>query len=75
VLDHLLFLRSIIAPDNTLPQRLTLDDDPTELLWVLPIAANECALIHKQGLGDFLNILQARRHPVVLDEARQSYVR
>lgn len=74
-LDHLLFMQSIISPDNTLPELLSLDGDATELLWVLPITAQECGFIHKSGIGDFLDVLQEKQHPVVLDPARKSYVR
>ena len=40
-LQHLLLLTSIVAPDKNLPQKLTIESDPVEFLWVVPITTAE----------------------------------
>lgn len=75
VLDNFLFLKSIVSPDDTLPERWTLDDDPVGLLWVVPIADAERRFIQDRELSDFLDLLDRKGHPHVLDEGRRSYVK
>ncbi|MGL4421483.1 MAG: suppressor of fused domain protein, partial [Gemmataceae bacterium] len=75
VLDHILFLPSIIDPDNTLPEQLVLDGDPVGLLWVVPITGLECKFIQQKDVNAFLDLLEKKEHPFVLDESRKSYVR
>jgi hypothetical protein len=74
-LDHLLFLPSLIDPDNTLPEQLVLDGDPVGLLWIVPITAAECAFIQQKDVNEFLGVLERKQHPFVLAEGRKSYVR
>jgi hypothetical protein len=75
VLDNFLFLESIVSPDNTLPEQLTLDDDPVGLLWVVPITDAERHYIKDRDVSDFLDLLDRKKHSHVLDEGRQSYVK
>jgi hypothetical protein len=75
VLDNFLFLESIVSPDNTLSEQWTLDDDPVGLLWVVPITDAERHFIMDRELSDFLDLLDRKGHPHVLDEGRRSYVR
>jgi hypothetical protein len=75
VLDNFLFLESIVSPDDTLPERFTLDDDPVALLWVVPITDAERHFIMDRELSDFLELLDRKRHKHVLDEGRRSYVK
>jgi hypothetical protein len=75
VLDHLLFLPSLIEPDSGLPELLVLEGDPVSLLWVVPITAAECAFIQQRDVNEFLELLDRKQHSFVLDESRKSYVR
>jgi hypothetical protein len=75
VLDCFLFLEPVVGRDNTLHEKLEVDDDPVALLWVVPITNAECQYILDRDLSDFLNLLDKKEHPFVLDEGRRSYVR
>lgn len=70
-----LFLQPVVGRDNTLHEKLEVDDDPVALLWVVPITEPECQYILDRSIGDFLNLLDRKEHPFVLDEGRRSYVR
>lgn len=74
VLDCFVFLDSVVQPDAFLRDKLVLDGDPVELLWVMPITTNEMNVIREQGLDAFLDLLDANRHPHVLNVRRRSYV-
>jgi len=75
VLDCFLFLSSIVQPDNSMPDRLILEGEPVELLWVVPISSAECEFIRNRDLNDFLDLLEQNGHPHTLDEKRKSYVK
>jgi hypothetical protein len=75
VLDNFLFLEPIVSPDDSLPERWTLDDDPVALLWVVPITDAERHFIMDRELSDFLDLLDRKGHRHVLDEGRRSYVK
>ena len=47
--DALLFLLTPVIPDDSLPIRLDIEGDPVWLLWVIPITAEECALVRQAG--------------------------
>ncbi len=74
-LDCYFFLTPPLEPDNSLPQKLVLENQPVSFLWVIPITSVECDYIRKRGADDFLDILDRKDHPIVLDEERKLYVR
>ncbi len=82
-LDCFLFLDSIVEEDENLHEKLVLEGDPVNLLWVIPITSVECRFANRRskdgdswmGLREFLDILERKHHPVVLEEMRKSYVR
>ncbi len=54
-LDTFLFLPTILAPDMTLPDRLRLNGESVEFLWVVPISSAECDLKLKEGIDELLD--------------------
>jgi hypothetical protein len=74
-LDCFLFLAPILEPDDSLPERFGLDEDPVALLWVVPITDAERHFIMDRELSDFLKLLDKKGHSHILDEGRRSYVR
>jgi len=73
-LDCYLFLYPIVADDAKVHERLTLEGDPTALLWVVPITSAERQFIIDRQLPAFLDVLNKNEHPFWLDEGRKSYV-
>jgi hypothetical protein len=74
-LDCYFFLEPVYGRDNTVHEKLEIDGDPTTMLWVVPITKAECDLILDESIGEFLNLLDRKKHPYILDEGRPSYVR
>jgi hypothetical protein len=74
VLDTLLFMPTIVGPDNSLPKELVLDGDPVHFLWLVPLTTPECNLKLVEGFGAILRLFQRNRHPHVFNPARSSYV-
>jgi hypothetical protein len=74
VLDCYFFLAPPLEPDNSLPEKFVLKEDPVTFLWVVPITHVECEFIRQRGLDDFLGVLDKRAHPFVLDPQRKSYI-
>jgi hypothetical protein len=74
-LDCFLFLPPVVGRDNQLHEELVLDEDPTTLLWVVPITNAECRFILQSSLNEFLSVLDRKQHPFLLNEARGSYVK
>ncbi len=72
-LDTILFLDTILHPDETLPERLKIQGDRVDLLWVVPITSAECDLKLQRGLDTLLNLFDEASHPFILDERRRSY--
>src|SRR5262245_53972354 len=70
-----LFLEPVVGRDNKLHEKLDVDGDPVALLWVVPITEAECQYILDRSPDDFLDLLDRKKHPFVLDEGRRSYVR
>lgn len=73
VLDTLLFIPTIVGPDKELPDRLRLDGDPVNLLWVVPITTAECELKLNDGIGGLLDLFTKFDHPFVFSGDRRSY--
>ena len=75
VLDCFLFLNPPVGRDHAVHEKLVIDNDPTTMLWVVPITEVECQFILDQSLQEFLNLLDRKEHPFILDEGRRSYVK
>ncbi|RVD23467.1 suppressor of fused domain protein [Mesorhizobium sp. M4B.F.Ca.ET.017.02.2.1] len=69
-----MFLTPIIAPDKRIAEALTIDDDDVTILCVHLISAAEYEFIKTVGLDPFLDMLDKRHYPTVLDPKRTSYV-
>lgn len=74
-LDCFFFTHPIIERDDTMSEKLVLDGDPTDLLWVMPITEAECQFILDNEFKDFFELLERKQHPFILDEGRRSYVK
>jgi hypothetical protein len=74
VLDMLLFMPTIVRPDNSLPRELVLDGDPVHFLWIVPLTTPECNLKLVEGFEAILDLFQRNRHPHIFNPARSSYV-
>ncbi len=74
VLSAVLFLYTIVRPDNQLADQVVLDGDPVHFLWLVPITQAE--LDHKlnHGCDALLDVFDTVKHPVVLDRQRASYL-
>jgi hypothetical protein len=73
-LTSLILIDSILAPDRSFAERLTLGGDPVDLLWVVPLTTAECELKLQHGLDALYGVLNQHNHPFILDESRSSYV-
>lgn len=73
-LDAMLFTIPIIQPDASLGEKLLLDSQPVNLLWLIPITTAECELKLEQGADALYGLLDARNHPPVFTGDRESYV-
>ena len=69
-----LFLTPVIRPDQRIAAALGIASDPVEILTVNLISDREYALIKTDGLGAFLDLLDANEYPPIFDPSRQSYV-
>jgi hypothetical protein len=74
LLDHIFFMPSIVSPDSDLGERLTLDNDPVNLVWCVPITSAECQLKLDRGTDALYDLFNERDHPVVFSGERPSYV-
>jgi len=74
-LDCFLFLDPLLNDDSEIHKKLEIDEDPVTVLWVVPITDAECQYLLDRELGDFLELLDRKEHPFILDEGRRSYVK
>lgn len=72
--DTLLLIGSVIDPDSRLGDRLELDGDRVEFLWVVPITSAEREYKLRHGTAALLDVFDKVRHPFVFDPTRSSYV-
>jgi hypothetical protein len=73
-LNTFLFMPSIVAPDSELGERLSLDGDPVNLVWVVLISTAECNYKLEHGMDAFYDLLDKHNHPFVFDDGRRSYL-
>jgi len=69
-----LFLTPIIAPDQRIAERLTIDNDDVAILCVHLISGMELDFIKTTGLDAFLDMLDDRDYPHVFNAGRKSCV-
>jgi hypothetical protein len=73
-LDTVFFMPSIVRPDSELGKRLTIESDPVNLVWCVPITAAECQLKLDRGTRALYDLFDANNHPFVFRGQRSSYV-
>lgn len=73
-LDSFFFMPSIVEPDVDLGKRLSFEGEPINLVWCVPITADECALKLEKGTDALLDLFDANSHPFVFSGQRASYV-
>jgi hypothetical protein len=72
-LDTLFLLPPLVNKDRTLSEKLVIEGDAVELLWVVPITSAECNLKLAKGSSALLELFTKNRHPYVFDPNRKSY--
>ena len=73
-LNSLLFIPSIVSPDNELPKQLVLGGDAVDFLWMVPLSHSECNLTLARGTNAILELFSTNLHPHVFTGGRESYI-
>ena len=74
-LPHLLFLTPTIGFYASLFDDLSVEDEPLDILWPIPISSNERALKQEHGLDALLDVFDEHAHPFIFQHhGRDSYV-
>jgi hypothetical protein len=73
-LDTMLFMSSIVHPDSTLGERLTIEGDPVNLVWCVPITSAESRYKLDRGVNALYDVFERVQHPVPFAGDRESYV-
>jgi hypothetical protein len=73
-LDCFLFIPTIVSPENTFADLVTLAGDPVNLLWLVPITSAERDLKLQKGINAIYDLFDQVRHPHVFTGNRRSYV-
>ncbi|MET1076495.1 MAG: suppressor of fused domain protein [Pseudomonas sp.] len=74
-LDTVLFISSILSPDNEFSDRLYEKSGiPVQLLHLTPITTAELEFKLEHGSDRLYDIFDENNHPFILDETRSSYV-
>jgi len=74
LLAPIVFVDPPFEPDNALKERLSIEGEPVELLWVVPITEQELAYKLEFGTEALQERLVEREVPSVLDPGRRSAV-
>ena len=74
LLNNFLFLNTLLKTDRELLSDFSVAPYPVDMLWVVPITSAEYELKINEGLDSILDLLDANRHPVLLDKTRASYI-
>ena len=72
-LDTVLLMPTIVKPDNGLREHLTIQNDPVELLWVVPLSKAECDLKLAKGFPAILDLFERNHHSHIFNPDRDSY--
>jgi hypothetical protein len=73
-LDCFVFMPAIVGTDAKLRDSLRIGGDAVEMLWVMPITNAERQFNIDKGFDAFLDVLDKKSHPPVLDPKRKCYV-
>lgn len=73
LLDTVLFMPTVLSPDDSLAERLQLGQLPVNFLWVVPITSAECEFKLNHGFDALLDKFTENNHPFVFDPERGSY--
>lgn len=74
-LDGYVFLIPSVDSDFRIHETTMIDDDPLQLLWVVPTTTAERTFLAKHGMRHFCALLDQFRHPLVFDPRRPCYIR
>jgi hypothetical protein len=74
VLDTILFMPTIVRPDDALADQLSLAGQPVHFLWVVPLTTPETNLKLAKGFNAILDLFGQHRHPHVFNADRPSYI-
>jgi hypothetical protein len=74
VLDSYVFMIPNVPSDFQIHETLSIDDDPLQLLWVVPITCAERDYIAEHGMRQFCGLLDQNNHSMLLAPARRCYV-
>ncbi len=69
-----LLIDTIVRPDNGLAEKVIIDGDPVQFLWIVPITQAELDYALHRGVDALLDIFDDIRHPPVLNPRRASYL-
>lgn len=73
-LDSLLFIPTVVHPDQSLGERLAWEGEPVNLLWCVPITTAECEYKLQHGTDAMFALFDRVNHPFVFSGVRRSYV-
>ena len=73
VLDGFAFMVPPISFDTQLNNTLALQDDPVQVLWVLPISSLERQFVAEHGMGSFCELLNRKKCSPLLDPRRPCF--
>lgn len=73
-LDTFLFAPTMIEADSMIADKLSLDGDTVNLVWVIPITTAECELKLQKGVDAVYDLFGQFEHPIAFDGDRESYV-
>ena len=73
-LTTLLFLGTIVSPDDELSKHLSIEGDPVNFLWPIPISDEECNFKLNKGTDALLDLFVDVNHPVTFKPSRKSYI-
>jgi hypothetical protein len=72
-LPHLVLLSPLLRAHRQLSELFAVDGAPVELLWVVPISAEEHALKRRSGVNALLDLFARERHPWLFEPTRRGY--
>lgn len=69
-----MLLSPLVRQHRRIGEELTFDEQPLELLWVVPVSVEEHALKRKQGTDALLDLFERVRHPWLFNPKRRCYL-
>jgi hypothetical protein len=68
------FLDSPVDPEKGMVKRFRIRNDSVKLLWLVPLTKPEYQLALEMGIQNLLKVFKKKKHPIVFDPKRPSYV-